>query len=691
MEQKSPGLDALDQFAESLLEGQAAVPPVSTSPQRPTASSGSSGARLDRTGPYQSWVGKRLGNFRIMKVIGAGTMGVVLQVEDQNLKRIAALKVLLKQEKGTAKAQQIERFLLEAQSAASIDHPCIAQVFEINQHQGRWYIIMEFMEGGSIVDLIRSTGPIPPGRAALLYADAARGLAAAHEMGVIHRDIKPANLMLTRRGRCKIVDFGLAKLDSVQHPFAQDDQLLVGTPDYVAPELAHRKGASSSSDIYSLGASLYASLTGEPPFRGKSIQEILQKHIVEKPPDVRKKVPNCPPAVAELILNSLAKNPADRPNAEAFAAVLQTEVAAALATDSPSTMPAGRSGSSSAGSMSRSLNTAAGLEAGGGGGGLWLKISGLAAAAIAVMAISIWAILHYANQAENVNAAAPIQQMPVARGPDSGANPPGAAPAPIVPVPGSTITNSVGMQLAPIPAGVFQMGSPPDEVGRDVDERQFKVTLTKGFHIGVTPVTQKQWAQVMGAHYVSSDGVHPDELMGEHFTGDNFPINCVSWNEAEEFCRRLGAKENRNYQLPTEAQWECACRAGTSTPFNFGSKLTAELANIDPQSPYGAPAPSTEKDDPMRPMPVGSFPPNAFGLYDMHGNVMQWCRDWYGDYPLGSATDPTGPETGEARVVRGGSWLHAAVIARSASRWSYPPVVRTNYIGFRVVLEDAPK
>jgi formylglycine-generating enzyme required for sulfatase activity len=689
MEPKSPGLDPLDQFAESFLEGNTPSPSAFSSAQQPEASSSGpvprSGGSRSQSNPYQAWVGKRLGRFRIMKVIGSGTMGVVLQVEDQNLKRIAALKLLLKQEKGSAKAAQIERFLLEAQSAASIDHPCIAQVFEINQYQGRWCIVMEFMEGGSIADLVKSTGPIPPGRAALLFADAARGLAAAHEMGIIHRDIKPANLMLTRKGRCKLVDFGLAKLDSVTHPFATDDQLLVGTPDYVAPEVAHRKGATSASDIYGLGVSLYASLTGETPFRGKTIQEILQKHIVETPPDVRKKAPNCPPAVAELIRNSLAKKPGDRPTAEAFAAVLQTEVAAALATDSPSAMPSSRLGGSSMGS-GRSMSSAA-LDPGSPASSFWLKIAGLGLAAVGMIALAIWGIIYLANQSAQQNLGPTALTAAGAAASSTG----NGSIIPAKPSSGATLTNTIGMHLVYVPPSDFQMGSPPDEQGRDVDERQFKATLSHGFHIGSTAVTQKQWAQVMGAHYVSTDGVHPDELMGEHFIGDNFPINCVSWNEANEFCRRLSAKENKNYQLPTEAQWECACRAGTTTPFSFGSKLTAESANIDPLSPYGAPAPAEQKDDPMRPMPVGSFPPNAWGLYDMHGNVMQWCRDWYGDYPLGSATDPSGPETGEARVVRGGSWLHPAVIARSASRWSYPPVVRTNYIGFRVVLEDGAK
>jgi formylglycine-generating enzyme required for sulfatase activity len=284
--------------------------------------------------------------------------------------------------------------------------------------------------------------------------------------------------------------------------------------------------------------------------------------------------------------------------------------------------------------------------------------------------------MHLANQ----------QSAPVVAGPAS----PAPQPAPSGPAPGAIYTNSILLQLAYIPAGTFQMGSPPSERERDIDERQFQVQITHGFRMSVTTVTQKQWHAVMGEHYVSPDGMHPDELLESHFVGDSFPVSCVSWFEANEFCRRLSALEHRTYRLPTEAEWEYACRAGTTTAFSFGDVLSASTANVDASAPYGAPPPADDSSDQMRPTPVGSYPPNSWGLYDMHGNVMQWCADWYGDYPLGSAVDPAGPEKGTTatRVVRGGSWLHAAKIARSASRWSYPPVIRSDYIGFRIVLEE---
>jgi formylglycine-generating enzyme required for sulfatase activity len=208
------------------------------------------------------------------------------------------------------------------------------------------------------------------------------------------------------------------------------------------------------------------------------------------------------------------------------------------------------------------------------------------------------------------------------------------------------------------------MGSPEGEKGRYENERQHWVTLTKGFYLGVHEVTQAEWKAVMGGDNNPS-----------HFKGDELPVDIVSWDNAVAFCRKLNAKEGWSedkgwrYQLPTEAEWEYACRAGTETPFHFGDTLSTDWANYDRQ----------------KTTPVGSFNrPNAWGLHDMHGNVWEWCADWYAEYPEKDLTDPKGPKSGDDRVCRGGSWLNPVVCCRAASRDRYKPGAGYTYLGFRV-------
>ncbi|MEM9065375.1 MAG: SUMF1/EgtB/PvdO family nonheme iron enzyme [Planctomycetota bacterium] len=664
-----------------LLESHEEMPRISEEPNSPPPEPKTSAPkRAKKHSEYERWIGKRLGHFRLLKVLGAGTMGVVFKAQHTTLERLTALKVLRRQVKGVDRQDRVERFLVEAQTAANIDHPSIAQVYEIAEHNGWWYIAMEYLEGGSLHEVIRATGPLAPNRASLMLLDAARGLEAAHEAGVIHRDIKPANLMLNRRGRCKLVDFGLVKLDTHDNPFGWDDKQVVGTPLYVAPEVALGKGAQLASDVYSLGTTLFAVLTGAPPYRAEDVKEILRKHVRAEIPDVREKNQMVPASLAELIKRTMAKDPEARPTAAALATALQLEVGTGHHTETPSSVmgPAGSGTMTTAtnlGSSGTSFAAASGtgssvppadaptvpatLHPTGPSKLLWTLA--IAPGAIALIAGAIWF----------ASAPAPSATPGTNSGPSAHTNP----PTPIKPVP--MTTNGIGMRLAQIPPGDFEMGSPPSEPGRNSDERTVLVELTRPFEISVTEITQSQWAEVMGADYRPPEGLHPNEEMGLRFVGDSFPA-YVSWYEAAEFCRLLGLREGVLYRLPTEAEWEYACRAGGTGAFSLGDALSPAEANVD--------KPSDEKGTPAarRPMPVASFSANSWGLYDMHGNVMEWCADAYAPYQLGPLTDPTAP-AGDTRVLRGGSWDSYARVARSANRWSNFPVIRTDSIGFRVV------
>ena len=237
--------------------------------------------------------------------------------------------------------------------------------------------------------------------------------------------------------------------------------------------------------------------------------------------------------------------------------------------------------------------------------------------------------------------------------------------------PGDLFTNSLGMKFAWIPPGTFLMGSPPNEAERGGDETRHKVTLTKGFYLGVHQVTQAQWQAVMGAN-------------PSHFNGEsNLPVENVSWYDAVAFCEALGKKDGKTYRLPTEAEWEYACRAGTKTAFHFGKTISTDQANYDGTYTYRK---GKEGLDRQKSTPVGSFPPNAWGLYDMHGNVWEWCADWYGPYPKGVLKDPQGFVSGDARVLRGGGWVYQPRDCRSASRDGSAPGYRGDNLGCRVVL-----
>ncbi|MCL2801858.1 MAG: formylglycine-generating enzyme family protein [Treponema sp.] len=241
-----------------------------------------------------------------------------------------------------------------------------------------------------------------------------------------------------------------------------------------------------------------------------------------------------------------------------------------------------------------------------------------------------------------------------------------------------------------INGGTFTMGSPANEAGRDIDEIQRQVTVSS-FQMSRYPITQREYQDIMGTN-------------SSHFKGDNLPVENVTWFDAIEYCIKRSQKEeltpaytmtnrvpatgypitsatvtwNRNangYCLPTEAEWEYACRAGTTTAYNTGNNITTRQANFDGGCCC----------DGGKTTPVGSFPANAWGLHDMHGNVWEWCWDWYGAYQTGAQNNPTGAVSGYYRVCRGGGWINSASNTRSARRYFGDPVIWNYVLGFRVV------
>jgi formylglycine-generating enzyme required for sulfatase activity len=247
-----------------------------------------------------------------------------------------------------------------------------------------------------------------------------------------------------------------------------------------------------------------------------------------------------------------------------------------------------------------------------------------------------------------------------------------------------SLSEALALEMMQIPGGTFLMGSPGDEPERYEDESPQHEVTVEAFFMGKYPVTQAQWRVVAGLPQID----HPLDPDPSEFKGDDRPVEQVSWLEAKEFCGRLEKQTNRPYRLPTEAEWEYACRAGTTTPFYFGETITPDLANYDWEQSYNK-ITVTKKKDFRGTTLVGSFPANGFGLYDMHGNVWEWCEDhWHENYE-GAPTDGSkwfDLEQKEPNYVRrGGSWLHGPWSCRSATRSTYAAGIRIGNLGFRVV------
>jgi formylglycine-generating enzyme required for sulfatase activity len=275
------------------------------------------------------------------------------------------------------------------------------------------------------------------------------------------------------------------------------------------------------------------------------------------------------------------------------------------------------------------------------------------------------------------------------------------------------IKTSIGLELIRIPDGEFTMGSPKSEKGRRADEPERRVRITRDYYLGRTEVTRGEFRSFVEATGYRTDAergirggygvdpatlklLGPDKKFNWQSTGfeqsDDHPVVNVTWNDAVAFCRWLGEKEKAVFRLPTEAEWEYACRAGTTTAFAVGDdpEGLVEYANIvDARAKEKYPDRSAvaSSDGFVFTAPTATFKPNAWGLYDMHGNVWEWTNDWFAPPAATDAVDPRGPDTGRDKVIRGGDWYHDWSFARSAQRYPIHPSLCRRHAGFRVVRE----
>jgi|GEM_PF-1609530 len=569
---------------------------------------------VDETPPPPLDPTLKIGGYTLLRKISSGGQASVFLATQHTTGRTVAVKVM---SGGPFITQQLRtRFEREAGILAQLNHRGIVSIVDRGRtSDGSYFLAMEYVEGHALNDylaLCRQRG-VPQEQIVALFLRVAEALEEAHNRGVIHRDLKPTNVRVDGRGEPHVLDFGLARLTRPDQAHWRETQVtvmghVIGSVPWASPEQVSGDVArmSAASDVYSFGVMLYQALTGRDPYpMDGTIKQMIEIICGTKPADPAQ-FTDCPFGRIDRRLADIILKTLEKDPTRRYA------TAGPLADDLDAYL-AGQP--TRADAMRRSRRA-------------WLWALGAALALAA--ATGGWWALRWNNPPRRVVNVIALYSIP----------------------------NGVGMEMVRIPPGTFRMGSSFAEEGRDSDERQRVVTIPEPFLIARTEVTRAQYRRVMGA-------LPPDASPA---ADDNCPVDGVSWHDAVEFCRRLSAQEGRVYRLPTEAEWEYACRAGTTGPYGGTGRLQ-DMGWFAGNS--GG-----------RLHPVGKLQQNHWGLYDMHGNVAEWCGD---EERNRADLESALPALEAPRVIRGGGAGSRFDECRSASRVATSPGNSRRFLGFRVV------
>jgi formylglycine-generating enzyme required for sulfatase activity/serine/threonine protein kinase len=668
--------------------------------------------------------------YRIIRLLARGGMGAVYEAEAVHLGNApVAVKQTFYNEHQRTLREQFER---EAATMARLRHPALPRVSDHFVEGGGQFLVMEFIPGDDLLALFNRRGrPFDCGQVlawAETLLDALDYIHTQHPP-VIHRDIKPQNLKLTPRGELFLIDFGLAK--NATTPTHSSASLHAYTLSYAPPEQIEGAGTDPRSDLYSLAATLHHLLAGEPPVDARVRQEVVRYQAPDPLRLLHQVNPQIPPAVAMVIARAMALDRDYRYISAAAMLQALREAGRLIAATTPEASfpprPQTQEGyrlqsqSRPSESATEHLSVAPPREQPRPGvaerpsqrfeSKQRADVAPISAPQRHTKAIVIGAALalptvalaiYFAFLAGRSSGGAVVRTNGIVI-PGSGVTdiqgtvklPTGVAPSGSIgnfdfetvtlDGDGNAISRKkkqarhfgedlgedVILELVEIPGGEFTIGSPKAEEGRIPTEGPQRSVTLPSFWIGKYEVTQEQWREVAKLSIVKSDfNADPSFPLYKH---GKSPVSGVSWDDAVEFCKRLSRKTGREYRLPTEAEWEYAARAGTNAPFAFGATVTPVVANC------------TQK----RPTTVGSLGvANAFGLFDMTGNVWEWCQDERRDDYNDLSADGSWTKEGDRqfRRLRGGSWgLTELKLCRSALRYQDAPDARSLIYGFRVV------
>jgi formylglycine-generating enzyme required for sulfatase activity len=607
--------DLMPELAEALAAGLRASRHVSDGLRAWNSATDASGL-ASRPALDDSTPGVVIRGYRLRREIGTGGQGTVYEAVQESTGRRVAIKVV----RDTSR-DSFARFAREADTLARLDHPGLVAILDRGvTAQGSHYFAVDFADGVDLHEWIATRRALGTSRRDVitLFVRIAEAVGAAHARGIVHRDLKPSNVRVDASGRPRVLDFGMAHLTDAAQASAADRRLtvtgnIVGSVRWASPEQATGdvQGTTPASDVYALGFLLYEALVGRPPYPVDGPLHETTRHICDTRPLDPSRAADGPHAKI------------DRPLARIIMRCLAKRPTERYGTGAElaESLDAYLSGKSPAGEAP-SLMRLVGRPAG---------------AAAAMMAIA----------------------MAVAWGVQRGETAvPGLSEVVTLP----SMVHPTGIEFVRLPPGRFAMGSPQDEPGRHSNEQPHPVRLTNGVWIGRTEVTRAQYLRVIGSLPPGVDGGHAD-----------LPVDRVTWGEAAAFCQMLGEMDGREYRLPSEAEWEYACRSGTAGA-STGAVRLSDIA-------------WTSENSAGRPHAVTTKAANRWGLFDTLGNVAEWTSDRYVPY-LGTAerTDPATPIGGPSFVIRGGSFLDSAADCRPAARSALPSLTRRTGVGFRVVI-----
>jgi len=605
--------------------------------------------------------------YKIISQIGKGGMSFVYTAEHITLKRKFAIKKLA--DHLTHAPGFKERFQKEGLAQAQLQHDNIVQVVDSFEDEDSFYLVMDYINGESLDNKIKRLGKLPQNDAINYVQDILDALNYAHERKIIHRDIKPSNIIISEQNKAKLLDFGIAIM--IGDVRLTSTGMNIGTPLYMSPEQINKpKSVDHRSDVYSVGIVLYEMLTGKIPFDGETDYSIKEQHVNKAVPPPKEINPGISQELNTIIMKALEKNPDNRfRGCGDFLEYLN----AALTNDFRKQVKENSKQLSDQTSKTEQKQIR--------------KWPVFLFFMLILIISSIYIIIHTGLLTFGNNESTQKDSI----------DPQAKHTTDLVAPPVRKLYNSIGMAFIYVPSGSFEMGSPLSEFGRDTSENRHTVKLTKSYYIQAKEITNKQFVIFLNSSsstdkekFLDTNQKDKDSRIiqkGEHYfvikpLYEDHPVIEITWYGLKAMAEWLSKKENFLYMLPTEAQWEYAARATTKSPFFFGTCLDASQSNYNAEYPYMNCSKGVFR---QKTLPVGLLKSNKWGLFDMHGNVSEWCNDWYEPLSQNSCIDPVGPSKGQQRVIRGGSYDSKAIKSRSASRDRMRPQFSNRTTGGRLV------